>query len=152
MGSQGGWCGWVQSGQACCLEMSGGPHRIRAERLRSLPRVVPLYKGPLWFRGQPKVFDGMLLRVTAAGHGLAGGEIPQRLASGLLTVAPRAPLELLARRVTHQRATAFAAWSAPAWARRRRRAVVLARVPLSGQRGARRAREGERWGARARRG
>jgi hypothetical protein len=31
-------------------------------------------------------------------------------------------------------------------------AVVLARVPLSGQGGARRAREGERWGARARRG
>jgi hypothetical protein len=64
------------------------------------------------------VFDGMRLRVTAAGHGLAGGEIPQRLASGLLTVAPRAPLGLLVRRVTHQSATAFAAWSAPARALR----------------------------------
>jgi hypothetical protein len=53
----------------------------------------------------------MRLRMTAAGHGLAGGEIPWRLAFGLLTVAPRAPLGLLARRVTHQRATAFAAWS-----------------------------------------
>jgi hypothetical protein len=57
------------------------------------------------------VFDGMRLRMTAAGHGLASGEIPRRLASGLLTVAPRAPLGLLARRVTHQRATAFTAWS-----------------------------------------
>jgi hypothetical protein len=79
------------------------------------------HKGPLRFRRQTKVFDGMLLMVTAAGHGLAGGEIPQRLASGLLTVAPRAPLGLLARWVTHQRATTFAAWSAPARARRRRR-------------------------------
>jgi hypothetical protein len=64
------------------------------------------------------VFDGMRLRVTAAGHGLAGGKIPQRLASGLLTVALRASLGLLARRVTHKRATTFAAWSAPARARR----------------------------------
>jgi hypothetical protein len=34
MGSKGGWCGWVPSGQACGWEMSGGPHRIRADRLR----------------------------------------------------------------------------------------------------------------------
>jgi hypothetical protein len=43
------------------------------------------------------VLDEMRLRVTAAGHGLAGGEIPQRLASGFLTVALRDPLGLLAR-------------------------------------------------------
>jgi hypothetical protein len=63
----------------------------------------------------------MRLRVTAAGHGLDGGEIPQRLASGLLTVAPRTPLGLLARWVAHKRATTFAAWSVPARAWRRRR-------------------------------
>jgi hypothetical protein len=49
------------------------------------------------FRGQLKVLDEMRLRVTAAGHGLAGCEIPQRLASGFLTVAPRDPLGLLSR-------------------------------------------------------
>jgi hypothetical protein len=41
MGSKGGWCGWVPSGQACGWGTSGEPHRIRADRLRSLPRVVP---------------------------------------------------------------------------------------------------------------
>jgi hypothetical protein len=66
------------------------------------------------------VFDEMRLRVMAAGRDLGGGEIPQLLASGLLTVVPRTPLGLLARRVTHQRATAFAAWSVPVRAQRRR--------------------------------
>jgi hypothetical protein len=87
---------------------------------------LPVYRGPLPIRGQPKVFDGMLLRATVTGHGLAGGEIPPRLASGLLTVAPRAPLGLLARRGhapkgdgVHDVVGAGAA-------------VVLARVPLSG--------------------
>jgi hypothetical protein len=79
------------------------------------------------------VFDGMHLRVTAAGHGLAGGEIPQRLASGLLTVAPRAPLGLLARRVTRTRLTAFAVWSASAPVRRRRRGGGVGALSQSGR-------------------
>jgi hypothetical protein len=60
------------------------------------------------------VFDGMLLRVTAASHGLAGGEVLLRLATGLHTIASRASLGLLARRVSHQGATTVAARSAPA--------------------------------------
>jgi hypothetical protein len=67
------------------------------------------------------VLDEMRLRVTAAGHDLAGGETPQRLASGFLTVALRDSLGLLARGLREKGATALAAWSAPAWARRRRR-------------------------------
>jgi hypothetical protein len=43
------------------------------------------------------VLNEMRLRVTAAGHDLAGGETLQRLASGYLTVALRDPLGLLAR-------------------------------------------------------
>jgi hypothetical protein len=66
------------------------------------------------------VFDGMLLRVTVA-CGLAGGEALLRLATGLHTIASRASLGLLARRVTHQGATATAERLAPARARRRRR-------------------------------
>jgi hypothetical protein len=33
---------------------------------------------PCCFEGGPKVFDGKLLRVTAAGRDLAGGEVPLR--------------------------------------------------------------------------
>jgi hypothetical protein len=144
---------WSRVGRRVAWEESGGQHRIRADRLRLLPRVGPrVQSGPLLLRGRPKVFDGMLLRVTAAGHDLAGGEIPLRLASGLLTVAPRAPLGLLARRVTHQGATAVATWSAPARARRRRRGGGVGAGTPFWSRGARRAREGERWGARALRG
>jgi hypothetical protein len=55
---------------------SGGPHRIRADRLRSHLSVVPRAQNdPLRFRWWPMVFDGMPLRATAACHDLAGGEV-----------------------------------------------------------------------------
>jgi hypothetical protein len=47
----------------------------------------PVHKTiPCRFEG-PKVFDGMPLRATTACHGLAGGEVPLRLATGLHTIA-----------------------------------------------------------------
>jgi hypothetical protein len=83
MGGAAGFC----VGRCVAWEKSGGPHRIRADRLRSLPRVVPrVQSGPLLFRRWPKVFDRMFLRVTAVGHGLAGGEVSAG-ASSLHTIA-----------------------------------------------------------------
>jgi hypothetical protein len=55
-----------------------GSERIGCGHSRVWPhvyRAVPCsFEGP---KGH-KVFDGMLLRVTAAGHDLAGGEVPLR--------------------------------------------------------------------------
>jgi hypothetical protein len=49
----------------------------------------PVHKTvPCGFEG-PKVFDGMPLRATAARHGLAGGEVPLRLVTGLHMIASR---------------------------------------------------------------
>jgi hypothetical protein len=76
MGGAAGFC----EGRCVAWERSGGPHRIRADRLRSLLRVVPRARNdPLRFRRWSKVFDGMPLRATAACHGLAGCEVPLRL-------------------------------------------------------------------------
>jgi hypothetical protein len=73
------------------------------------------------------VLNEMHLRVMAAGHDLAGGEAPQRLASGFLMVALRDPLGLLARGLRKKGATAHAAWSAPARALCAARGSVCAR-------------------------
>jgi hypothetical protein len=85
MGGAAGFC----EGRCVAWERSGGPHRIQADRLRSLLRVVPRARNdPLRFRRWSKVFDGMSLRATAAWHGLAGGEVSAG-ASSLHTIASR---------------------------------------------------------------
>jgi hypothetical protein len=147
MGSQGGWCGRVQSGQACGLDMSGRPHRIRVDRLRSLPRVVPyVQRSPAVSRTAQGVRWNAL-------EGDGGGTRPCRrrdpTAPGVWTPhgSPAgSPRVAGSKGHAPKRDGVRGVVGAGAGA-----AVVLARVPLSGQRGARRAREGESWGARARR-
>jgi hypothetical protein len=81
--------------------MSGGPHRIRADRLRSLPRVVPcVQRSPAVSRTAQGV------RWNAP-KGDGGRARPCRrrdptASSSLHMIVSRAPLGLLARRVTHQ--------------------------------------------------
>jgi hypothetical protein len=85
------WAGvWLGDGWRAAPDPSGSVAVTPA----CSPRCTKISCG---FRGQLKLLDEMRLRVTAAGDGLAGGEIPQRLASGFLTVALRDPLGLLAR-------------------------------------------------------
>jgi hypothetical protein len=75
-----GGAAWCCEGWCVAWKRSGGPHRIRADRLLSHLRVVPRAQNdPLRFRWWPKVFDGMPLRATAACHDLSGGEVSLRL-------------------------------------------------------------------------
>jgi hypothetical protein len=131
-----GGVAWSRGGWRVVWKVSGGPHRIRADRLLPHWCVVPCAQStPPRFRRWLKVFEGMSLRVTAAGHGLAGGEVGAG-ASGLHTIASRGfpgvagskEHALRGRRLSRRR-----------WRRRGRgdggAAVVLAHHPSAGTSG-----------------
>jgi hypothetical protein len=86
MGGADGCC----EGRCVAWERSGGPHRIRADRLRSLLHVVPrAHDDPLRFRRWPKVFDGMPLRRRRCETALPAARPRYTWATGLHVIASR---------------------------------------------------------------
>jgi hypothetical protein len=120
-----GGADWSREGWCVAWEISGGTHRIRADRLRPHLRVVSrVQSNPPRFRRWPKVFDGKSLRATAAWRGLAGGEVGAG-ASGFHTIASRG-FSGVAGSKEH-------ALRGRRPARRRRRGVGVSAGALSGQ-------------------
>jgi hypothetical protein len=84
-----GGAAWSREGWRVAWKVSGGPHRIRVDRLRPHLCVVPrVQSNPPRFRRWPKVFDGKSLRAMAARRGLPGDEVGTG-ASSLHMIASR---------------------------------------------------------------